>query len=52
MAIQWVYEKMATERRLKELAQESPAVADALASVNKSLEQLEIVLALTNKETT
>jgi hypothetical protein len=52
MAIQWVYEKMATERRLQQLAQESPAIADALASVTQSLERLEIVLTLTNKETT
>lgn len=50
-AIDWVRAKIEMERRIEQLAKESPAVADALATVNESLERLEVVLTLANKET-
>jgi hypothetical protein len=50
-AIEWVHEKMAMEKRIAKLAKDSPAVADALASVNESIDQLQVVIALANKST-
>ena len=50
-AINWVRAKIEMEKQLEQMAKESPAVADALATVTESLERLEVVLALANKET-
>jgi hypothetical protein len=50
-AVNWVREKIAVEKRLEQLAQESPAVADAVATAKASLDRLQVVVALANKET-
>ena len=49
-AINWVRAKIEMERQLEQLAKESPAVADAMATVAQSLERLQVVVALANKE--
>jgi hypothetical protein len=51
-AITWVREKIALERKIEQLAVDTPAVADALATVKDSLEKLQVILALTLKEVT
>jgi hypothetical protein len=45
-AIDWVQRQMAEEKRLEALAKKHPAVADALAAVDKANEQVKIVAAL------
>lgn len=50
-AINWVREKIELDRQVERLAKESPAVADAVATVKESLERLQVVVALANKET-
>jgi hypothetical protein len=45
-AIEWAHRQMTEERRLAALAKEHPAVADALAAVEKAQEQVRIVAAL------
>jgi len=49
-AIDWVQRQMAEEKRLAALAKEHPAVADALAAVDKAKEQVKIVAALVETE--
>lgn len=44
--VSWAQTKMAEESRLRELATEHPAVADALAALTHAQEQVEIVAAL------
>lgn len=44
--VAWAQTKMAEESRLKELAAKHPAVADALAAVDRAREQVQIVAAL------
>jgi hypothetical protein len=50
-AVDWVREKIAMEKTLEQLAQESPAVADAVATAKASLDRLQVVVALANKVT-
>ena len=45
-AIEWAQRQMTEEKRLAELAKDHPAVADALAAVEKAQEQVKIVAAL------
>jgi len=45
-AIDWAQRQMSEEKRLKALAKEHPAVADALAAVAKAQEQVKIVASL------
>jgi maltose-binding protein MalE len=45
-AIDWVQRQMTEEKRLKTLAKEHPAVADALEAVEQAQEQVRIVAAL------
>jgi hypothetical protein len=45
-AIDWVRRQMAEEKRLAALAQEHPAVADALEAVQQAQERVRIVAAL------
>ena len=45
-AIDWVQQQMAEEKRLKALAKEHPAVADALEAVRQAQERVKIVAAL------
>jgi hypothetical protein len=45
-AIEWAHRQMTEEKRLEQLAKEHPAVADALAAVEKAKEQVKIVAAL------
>ena len=45
-AIDWVQQQMAEEKRLKALAKEHPAVADALEAVEQAQERVRIVAAL------
>ena len=45
-AIEWASRQMAEEKRLEALAKKHPAVADALAAVDKAKEQVKIVAAL------
>jgi hypothetical protein len=44
--VQWAREKMIREKMLKSLAERSPAVADAVAAVERAQEQLDIVATL------
>jgi hypothetical protein len=50
-AIEWVREKMVMEKHIAELAKDSPAVADAVATVKESLDRLQVIIALAEKET-
>jgi hypothetical protein len=45
----WADKKMAQEHRAEELAKTKPAVADALAAVKHTQEQLDIILLLTEE---
>jgi hypothetical protein len=45
-AIEWAHRQMTEERRLKVLAKEHPAVADALEAVQQAQERVRIVAAL------
>lgn len=45
-AIEWAHRQMTEEKRLAELAKDHPAVADALAAVEKAEEQVRVVAAL------
>jgi hypothetical protein len=49
-AIDWVQRQMAEEKRLEALAKKHPAVADAMAAVDKAKEQLKVVTALVETE--
>ena len=49
-AIKWVREKIEMEKRIAQLAKEHPGVADAVATVNESLERLQVVVALSKWE--
>lgn len=48
--VAWAQTKMAEESRLKELAAKHPAVADALAAVDRAREQVQIVAALVDTQ--
>jgi len=48
--INWARTKIAEESRARELAAKHPAVADALAAVDKAKEQVKIVAALVDTE--
>jgi len=50
-AINWVRAKIEMEKKIEQLVKESPTVADAVATVAESLERLQVVVALANKET-
>jgi len=50
-AINWVRAKIEMEKHVEQLVKESPTVADAVATVAESLERLQVVVALANKET-
>jgi len=45
-AIRWANEKMAEEKRLKELAKTNPALQDAIEALQRAQEQVQIVAAL------
>jgi len=45
-AIEWAHRQMTEEKRLEALAKDHPAVADAVAAVEKAQEQVRIVTAL------
>jgi len=45
-AIEWAHRQMTEEKRLALLAKEHPAVADALAAVEKAQERVRVVAAL------
>ena len=45
-ALDWAKQKRAEERKLKELAEQHPAVADQLAAVREAEEKLRILAAL------
>jgi len=45
-AIEWAHRQMTEERRLRVLAKDHPALADALAAVEKAEEQVRVVAAL------
>ena len=47
-ALDWCQKKMAEETRIKELADKSVTVADALARYEQAQEQLRVVLTLTD----
>lgn len=47
--LNWVREKMNEEAKLEKLAQENPAIADAVAKYRAAEEQLKVVLTLTDK---
>ena len=49
-AIEWAHRQMTEERRLRVLAKDHPAVADALAAVEKAQEQVRVVAALVDAE--
>jgi len=49
-AINWVRAKIEIEQHIEKLAQEHVAVADALANAKESLDRLQVVVALTDKE--
>jgi len=44
--VQWAREKMDREKKIKALAERSPAVADAMAAVEHAQQQLDIVTIL------
>ena len=48
-SLHWVMKKMTEEQRIKELAEQHPMVADALATLKDASERLEVALALTEK---
>jgi hypothetical protein len=48
-AVQWVRRRMEKEKRLEELANRHPAVADAVAAVTHAQEQLDIVTTLVQR---
>ena len=45
-AIRWANEKIAEEKRLKELAETNPALKDAIDALHRAEEQVKIVAAL------
>ena len=47
-ALDWVREKMANEKRIRELAAKNLTIADALRKFEEAQEQLEMVLTLTD----
>jgi hypothetical protein len=49
-ALDWCQRKMIEEAKIKELANKSPTVADALATYNDAKSKLEVVLALTDEQ--
>jgi len=49
--IQWVRNQMARDQQRQALARTSPAVADALAALEQAEQQLDIVMALVQKNT-
>jgi ribosomal protein S10 len=44
--VAWAQVKMAEEKRLRELADQHPSVADALAALDRAQEQVQVVAAL------
>lgn len=48
-AILWAQTKMAEEARLQELAKKHPAVADAVEKVTKTMDELKVIVALTEE---
>jgi len=49
-AIGWVREKIEMEKHIEKLAQDNEAVADALATAKESLDRLQVIVALTDKD--
>ena len=47
--LHWAMKKMTEEKRIKELAEQHPMVADAVATLKDASERLEVALALTEK---
>ena len=47
--LHWAMKKMTEEKRIAELADKHPMVADALATLKDASERLEVALALTEK---
>ena len=47
--LHWAMKKMTEEKRIQELADKHPMVADAIASLKDASERLEVALALTEK---
>ena len=47
--LHWAMKKMTEEKRIQELADKHPMVADAVASLKDASERLEVALALTEK---
>ena len=50
LILNWARMKMSEEARIRELAAKHPAVADALAAVEKAQEQARVVIALVDTE--
>lgn len=48
-AILWAQQKMVEEAQLKELAKKHPAVADAVEKVTKTMDELKVIVALTEE---
>jgi hypothetical protein len=48
-AINWVRSKIEMEKKIEQLAQENPVVADAVATVKESLDKLQVIVALSEK---
>lgn len=49
-AINWAIAKMNEEATLKELAKKHPAVAEAVEKVTKTMDELKVIVALTEKD--
>lgn len=48
-AITWAQEKMFEESKLKMLAQSHPAIADAVSKLEKTMDEIKVLVALTEK---
>ena len=48
--LEWAAKKMKEEQRIQELAKNNPTIADAVDTVNRAKEQLDMILLLTDKE--
>jgi hypothetical protein len=51
MIMDWARQEMAKAYKIQALAEQSPTVADALASYEKAAEQLKVIAILAEKET-
>lgn len=49
-ALDWAQKKMSEERRMLELAKKHPGVADAVANLEKAIDQVKVMVALTEQD--